>query len=197
MEFFDSFPFTKLQGKNRGLDWVMQKLASYQKEIDKIPEYVAEAVESGGVSTKVETDKTLTAEDVAADAKATGDAIRSHSESRNPHGTTAEDVGALPAESLTEVSTAVGGVVLRKINNIVYISVPTGYAIIGSVTIPEGYRPSRDIAMLCIYHNTSYIMCEAVLTIGANGSITVKYGSGNIASDGWFCVTTCYNINQN
>jgi len=114
----------------------------------------------------------------------------------NPHDVTAEQVGAAPEAAVAEVSTAVGGVVLRKINNIVYVSVPTGYAIIGAVTIPEGYRPSRDLAMLCIYHNPSYVMCEAVLTIGANGSVTVKYGSGNIASDGWFCVTTSYHIKQ-
>lgn len=70
MEFFDTFPYTELQGKNRALDWVMQKIASFQKEIDKIPEYVAE----------YQPDET------------------EHAKSRdNPHKVTAEQVGAAPA----------------------------------------------------------------------------------------------------
>ena len=91
MEFFDSFPFTKLQGKNRGLDWVIQKVTEFKKVIDNIPETVNEAVAEAienGVDFNVDTDKSLTADGVPADAKAVGDRI---------DGLTAEDVDAAPA----------------------------------------------------------------------------------------------------
>lgn len=90
MEFFDSFPFTKLQGKNRGLDWVIQKVTEFKKVVDNIPETVNKAVDEAvknGVDFNVDTDKSLTVADMPADSKAVGDRIDS---------LTADDVNAAP-----------------------------------------------------------------------------------------------------
>ena len=123
MEFFDSFPFTKLQGKNRGLDWVIQKIVSFQKEIDKIPEYISEySGESEHVKSKNNPHKVTaeqvgarpntwmpTAEEVGArpadwlptaeELGITGGGVDNSAhiaDKNNPHGVTAEQVGARP-----------------------------------------------------------------------------------------------------
>ena len=75
MDFFDTFPFTKLQGKNRGLDWVMQKLKEFQKAVDDIPETVSKAVSE--ITPSIATDKTLTLADAPADSKTVGDRLSS------------------------------------------------------------------------------------------------------------------------
>ena len=95
MDFFDTFPFTKLQGKNRGLDWVIQKVTDFQKTIDNIPNVVnaviGDAISKGeiDVTVNVETDSTLTRPGVGADAAAVGERFND---------LTAEDVGARAAD---------------------------------------------------------------------------------------------------
>ena len=92
MEFFNTFPHTHLRGKNRGLDWVMQKIGEFQKTIDKIPEVVndviSDAISKGEIDVvvNVETDSTLSIPGVPADAKAAGDAVK---------GITASSLGAV------------------------------------------------------------------------------------------------------
>ena len=89
-EMFDSFPFTTLRGKNRGLDWVMQKVKEFSKVIDALPEAVNTAVNEAiknGVDFEVATDTTLTLENIPADSKAVGDRFA---------GLTAADVKARP-----------------------------------------------------------------------------------------------------
>ena len=86
MDFFNSFPYTTSRGKNRALDWVLEKIKGFQQEIDKIPEYVREATNG---SSGVNVDKTLSVDGAAADAKTVGDKFGS---------LTAADVGARPSD---------------------------------------------------------------------------------------------------
>ena len=98
MDFFNSFPYTTSRGKNRALDWVLEKIKGFQKEIDKIPEYVREATNG---SSGVNVDKSLTVDGAAADAKTVGDKFGSLTAADvgarpNTWTPTAEDVGAWP-----------------------------------------------------------------------------------------------------
>ena len=86
MDFFNSFPYTTSRGKNRALDWVLEKIKGFQQEIDKIPEYVREATNG---SSGVNVDRTLTVDGAAADSKTVGDRFDA---------LTAADVGARPSD---------------------------------------------------------------------------------------------------
>lgn len=101
MDLFDTFPYTKFRGKNRGLDWVVQKLNEFKATLDTIPQLVTKAVEdvvNNGAQFEIVTDKTLTLDNVAADSAAVGARFK---------GLKAADIGARP-DSWTPTAADVG-----------------------------------------------------------------------------------------
>ena len=103
---------------------------------------------------------------------------------------------AAPIAAVTEVSAVSGAIIFRKINNVVYVSVPTGFAEIGKVSIPEGYRPSAQVIIPCIYTDSSYVSYLATAQFSSNGTIVIKDYTGNVVQSGWFNIVTAYHITQ-
>lgn len=93
--------------------------------------------------------------------------------------------------------TTVGAVVLNKVNDVVYISVPSGYAVVGQITIPAGYRPSASIRIPCYYITEAYAITLGHLVLGVDGSVTVQNANSQAQTTGWFNVATCYHLKQN
>lgn len=94
-------------------------------------------------------------------------------------------------------STKVGNMLFRKINNVVYVSVPNGYAVASQVSIPQGYRPNATLVLPCVYTTTSYTDGLGRLKINPDGTAQITNANGNIVTDGWINICTCYHLMQN
>ena len=106
------------------------------------------------------------------------------------------NIGLAPISATNMVSTVVGSMVFKKINNVVYLSVPTGYAHVSQLSIPEGYRPNAPLTIGCVYTNKEYWDEDGRFKISTDGTVTIANQNGNIMTDGWVNVTTCYHIQQ-
>lgn len=104
---------------------------------------------------------------------------------------TPANIGAVPTGFTSDVS---GAVQFRKSNGMVYVCTPTRYAVIGSITIPAGYRPAVNTAVQGLWLPNDYSINLACVEFKTNGTITVQKGVSETlnGSHGWFSVNCCY-----
>lgn len=104
---------------------------------------------------------------------------------------TPANIGAVP---IGFASAAVDAIMFYKSNGMVYVTVPARYCNIGSVTIPDGYRPAIDTDVPGIFMDKEYNIRLACVSFRPNGSIVVQTGRCETlnSSSGFFCVSCCY-----